>query len=34
LWDGTADAPPGQGRLITFVKGDNPLLRLAQPATR
>ena len=33
FWEGTADAPPGQGRLMTFVKGENPPLRLAAPAT-
>jgi hypothetical protein len=34
LWDGAADAPPGQGRLITFVKGNNPPLRLAMPPAK
>jgi hypothetical protein len=28
LWEGAADAPPGRGRLITFVQGNNPPLRL------
>jgi hypothetical protein len=34
LWDGAADAPPGQGRIVTFVKGNNPPLRLAMPAAK
>lgn len=32
FWEGTADAPPGQGRLITAVEGNNPPLRLLHPA--
>jgi hypothetical protein len=32
LWDGAADAPAGQGRLVTLVKGENPPLRLVTPA--
>jgi hypothetical protein len=32
FWEGTADAPSGQGRLITVVEGNNPPLRLLHPA--
>jgi hypothetical protein len=32
--DGASDAPPGQGQLVTFVKGENPPLRLAMPAAK
>lgn len=34
LWDGAPDAPPGQGRLVTFVIGENPPLRLVTPAAK
>jgi hypothetical protein len=30
--DGTGEAPPGPGQLVTIVKGGNPPLRLAMPA--
>jgi hypothetical protein len=34
FWEGTADAPPGQGRLITVVEGNNPPLRILHPTIR
>jgi protocatechuate 3,4-dioxygenase beta subunit len=34
FWNGAADAPPGQGQLVTVVEGENPPLRLAMPAAR